>query len=177
MPRCSGKCELQITKIINNPITATISTDPHNAPMPATWATKQDSDAATAALLARINQWAVPAAMSGCPVFPPTNPLVNPAPLVCICTQTGPNPDWANMPTLTRRFAEKFKSGGNNFEAWVDIDYQIGYVVGTCLEPPGMVFYSMGETGIIEGQGLAVLSTKEGGVTTAMLEKIRKALG
>ena len=177
MPKCDGKCELKITKILNNPIVPSITTDPPNAPMPAQWATKADSDAATAALLARINNWAIASSNPGCPVYPPANPVVNPMPYICICTQTGPDPDWAKMPVLHRTFGEKFKSGGTAFEATVTIDYQIGYVVGTCLEPPWVVFYSMAETGIIEGHGLAVLATEEGSLTPAKLEKSRKALG
>jgi hypothetical protein len=161
---CRGKCEYQITKIVNDPFTASVDMDPSTAPLVA--GKKDDSDAADKVLRAKVAAWAAPVETTPC------KDTVN-----CECHQTDDISDeeWKSKKILTRDFAHKFKSGGKNYEIKATIEYKIAYAAGACEEPKGKVFYV--SAGSFPDLGVTVLADDEGVLTDAVLAKIRKALG
>jgi hypothetical protein len=180
MPRrCRGKCELQVTKIVNDPPQPEVVGDPPvgpNFPFDG-YPHKADSNASIAALLANIRAWAAPYATTQCAQHPPEPPGVFVMP--CICRRTGAEPtaaEWAAMPTLTREFRHKFASKNNKWESKVVVEYKVAYVAGACEEPPGVIFYAAAAT-FDDGHGLVVTSADGEPLDAALLSKIKGVLG
>jgi hypothetical protein len=179
MPRrCRGKCELQVTKIVNEPLQPEVIGAP---PVPANFPLDQyphkaDTEASVAALLADIRAWSAPYAVLQCAQIPMTDPAAPPLP--CTCRRTGAEPtpaEWAAMPTLTREFRHRFNSKNRAWESKVTVEYKVAYVAGACEEPAGIIYYA--GSGTVEGHGLVVASADGQPVDAALLAKIKGALG
>ena len=175
---CRGRCELQLTRIITNPIQPTVDTAPPgvNGPL-AMWAHKADMEAAQAAVVAKVNAFAQPVYTVGCQQPPmgvgPGGVPVPPIP--CVCRQTE-KADWTDCETLKDVFGHKFQSRGRAWEARVEVEYQVVFVDGVCREPQGVVRYAA-NIGIIEGHGLVVASAGGEELSAETLAKIKGALG
>jgi hypothetical protein len=166
MPGCRGKCEIQITRILTDPIQAAINTDPANAPLPNPWATKADCDAASDALKAKVQKWAGRVPTTACN-----------AALGCVCNQTDNDPtdaEWDTKKTLTRDFGVRFTSGGSKYTAIATVEYKIAYVAGACEDPPGAIFL-VGSFGHLEGLGVSI-SADSDLLTAERLDEVKKAL-
>jgi hypothetical protein len=165
---CRGKCEIQITKLVDPQFTVGIDTDPTGGALKP-WATNDDSAKADQAVRQKIAAWLGTGRVA-------TTDCANPT--KCECHQTDNDPsddDWKTKKTLKRKFAKKFKSNGRDFEAHVDLEYQIAYVAGACEEPSGEVFYAMSVE--VPGTGITLFADDGREITDAMVQKIKNVLG
>ena len=174
MPRCRGKCELQVTRIIDRKVEIVpVPADP-NIPLDQ-YAAKADREASKAALDADIASWAATRATTACEHSVPDPPTW---PIPCVCRQTDEDPtdaEWARKRALTRQFRHVFTSRGRTWHTVADVEYKIAYVAGACEWPPNIPYYVGAAT--LEGHGLVVASADGEPVDAALLAKIKGALG
>ena len=174
MARCRGKCELQLTRIIDQR-TEIVPTPPDPAIPLDQYPTKTDRDAAKAAIDADIASWARAITTNGCAHPVPELPSY---PFGCFCRQTDEDPtdaEWARKKLLTRQFRHEFTSRGRKWHIVTDVDYRIAYVAGACEEPPNVPFFASAAT--FEGHDLVVMSASGEPVSAALRDKIKGVLG